>query len=645
MPSTTLTDTPAETSGPTSSEALAATVVLAGFAGDVSDAVGAGLDVAVRVAADEAAVEEIFAGEEEIAVLCVGGEIVGERARDLVQSVEERHPEHRRLNVVLGAGPSLELFQDLVNDDRLFYLSQKTLAADDIARILRGALGARADFVGGSEEDDEEVLDAHRVLRLVDGIAREDEIVPAVGRSGEAVRELLHARRTMVYVYEPATQTLWGPAPGAEDRRESAAAGIVSFVLRTGTPVRLEEVGGDPRYDGEADNPGGSPEERFLAAPVIDPKDPRVWAVLVALRGGDEEPFSGEEEELLERFAEQVAPVLGRLVRKQEIEARADERHGVRGTDAGQIFREEALDHHLQGLDDRGHVLQISPAWTKWVYRLLVIGGLVAVVFSIVASVREYATGPAIVRSAGRTDITAAQTGTVVTVDVRPGERVLEGDLLVRLYGAQEAAELDRIRREFELGLLHRLRDPSDLAAERTLGALAAQKRLAEMRLEERSIRAPRDGIVTDVWVQPGHNLVPGQTILSLEGADTELGIIALLPGQFRPTLEPGMPIRFEIQGYSYAYQNLEVASIGDEAVGPTEARRVLGPVINDAVTISGPVVFVYARLPSETFESGGRTYAYHDGILGTAEVQVRSEPILLTLVPGLKVLWPDGQE
>ena len=62
-------------------------------------------------------------------------------------------------------------------------------------------------------------------------------------------------------------------------------------------------------------------------------------------------------------------------------------------------------------------------------------------------------------------------------------------------------------------------------------------------------------------------------------------------------------------------------------------------------MTISGPVVFVYARLPSETFESGGRTYAYHDGILGTAEVQVRSEPILLTLVPGLKVLWPDGQE
>jgi len=46
-------------------------------------------------------------------------------------------------------------------------------------------------------------------------------------------------------------------------------------------------------------------------------------------------------------------------------------------------------------------------------------------------------------------------------------------------------------------------------------------------------------------------------------------------------------------------------------------------------VPFTGSVVFVTARLPAPSFEADGRTYAYHDGILGTAEVRVRSEKIL----------------
>ena len=116
--------------------------------------------------------------------------------------------------------------------------------------------------------------------------------------------------------------------------------------------------------------------------------------------------------------------------------------------------------------------------------------------------------------------------------------------------------------------------------------------------------------------------------------------MIALLPGEYRPQLKPGMELRMELQGYRYAYQHLTVADVGSEVVGPAEARRYLGDEIADAATLGGPVVLVTARLPSLTFEAEGRTRRYHDGMWGKAEVRVRSEPILVALIPALKALF-----
>jgi hypothetical protein len=115
---------------------------------------------------------------------------------------------------------------------------------------------------------------------------------------------------------------------------------------------------------------------------------------------------------------------------------------------------------------------------------------------------------------------------------------------------------------------------------------------------------------------------------------------VLLIPGQYRPSIKPGLPIRLEISGYRYAYQKLTVESVSDEVIGPTEARRYLGPEIGDAVAVDGPVAIVKARLPSTDFTADGKTYHYHNGMHGQGEVQVRSERLLLTLVPGLKALF-----
>jgi hypothetical protein len=57
-------------------------------------------------------------------------------------------------------------------------------------------------------------------------------------------------------------------------------------------------------------------------------------------------------------------------------------------------------------------------------------------------------------------------------------------------------------------------------------------------------------------------------------------------------------------------------------------------------VQLTGPVVRVSARLAGDTFEADGRVRRFHDGMWGRAEVRVRSERVLVALVPALKALF-----
>lgn len=97
------------------------------------------------------------------------------------------------------------------------------------------------------------------------------------------------------------------------------------------------------------------------------------------------------------------------------------------------------------------------------------------------------------------------------------------------------------------------------------------------------------------------------------------------------------MTLRLELAGYRYAYRSVEIERVASDVIAPREARRVLGAEVADGIEISGPVVIVRGRLSTPEFVVDGRVYRYHDGMLGTAEVRVRSEPIVFSLIPGTR--------
>ena len=56
-------------------------------------------------------------------------------------------------------------------------------------------------------------------------------------------------------------------------------------------------------------------------------------------------------------------------------------------------------------------------------------------------------------------------------------------------------------------------------------------------------------------------------------------------------------------------------------------------------MALTGELVVVRARLEDRYFTADDETFAYNDGMLGIAEVRLRSERIIETLIPGLKRL------
>lgn len=310
-----------------------------------------------------------------------------------------------------------------------------------------------------------------------------------------------------------------------------------------------------------------------------------------------------------------------------------------------QLFRPEAMQHAAAGARAESDVLRLSPRWTRPTYWVLVAAFFATLLYGVFGRVHEYATGPAIVRLIGREEITSNVAGTVHSVEVRPGQSVAKGDVLVQFNAAKESAELDRIEKEIELQLVRTLRDPSDMGAREALTSLQAQKELATAKLAEFSIRAPRAGIVGDVRIRRAQLLAVGDIVATLLPEAPRFAVVAMLPGAYRPQLTPGMTLRFEVAGYRYAYQELVVDAVGAQIVGPNEVKRYLGAELSDTVRVDGPIVLVEARPAATAFRADGRSFDFYDGMNGIAEARVRTQRIVVALVPALRLVFEDFGE
>jgi len=269
----------------------------------------------------------------------------------------------------------------------------------------------------------------------------------------------------------------------------------------------------------------------------------------------------------------------------------------------------------------------------RWAYPSLIALVAAVLIAAAILEVPTYSTGVSIITLEGER-ITAAVPGTVAELLVAPGSRVAVGDPLVRLRALAEDAELEAAETDHRNALATFLTTPGDDAARHALATTATRRQRARAAVEARTLRASAAGIVGDIRVRAGQLVTPGAQVLKISPS-AEPSVVAVLPGRDLPRLAIGMTLQIDLPGYHKQREEAVIDAIGSQVIGPEEARRSLGDPIGDALPITGSVVLVHAHLAARTFEASGREYAFHDGMVGKAEVKVDHDRLLRVLLPG----------
>jgi hypothetical protein len=517
-------------------------------------------------------------------------------------------------------------------DPRLAFVVRASLPDDQIQAVITAvatdaALAAPSSPAAPQSPD--EARRAQAAFTASRRLAAATDLASTEAAAAQALAELLDVEHAHCLFYDPDDGSLWSEArlASAGDERR-AVTGMAGWSARTGLACGAAIAGEDPRFFTAIDDPDGDPACSILVQPIIG-ADARVHAVMIALRRSRRPPLGAIEATTLARFAALSAPLLDQLSVHVE---------GQEMLDADRsLFRTEAARAAIaQGWGD---VVRVAPSWLSWAYWLLVLLLVGSGAFVALGSISTYSTGPAVIRSTARSSLTARTAGNIAAVPVAPGDHVEAGSVIAQLDDLDQRASVERLGREFETQLRNHMLDAGDAGADQALRTLRLQLEQARTALDERSIRATAAGVISDIRVRAGQHVEPGDIAASVVDGSGGLEVVALLPGEDRPQLEPGMPLRLELAGYRYAYQALTIDSVSAEVIAPSEAKRVVGAEVADGLHLGGPVVLVRGRLAGSQFEHDGKTYSYHDGMLGTAEVPVRTERILFALVPGLRRL------
>ncbi|HEX7842801.1 MAG TPA: HlyD family efflux transporter periplasmic adaptor subunit, partial [Kofleriaceae bacterium] len=363
-------------------------------------------------------------------------------------------------------------------------------------------------------------------------------------------------------------------------------------------------------------------------------------AVITLTRNARQPAYQLVEQIAMIALAREAAPILHHLAvqhlqRASEIKA-----------DKGSLYRGEALEAH-RSRGQEGQLVQLSPAWVKRAYPILILTLLVGIGFAVFVKVPTYSTGTAVVVFEGSTSVTATASGTVDKVFVKENEAVKKGDPLVRLNSPEEAAALTQTETEWRDMQVQFLFDQSDEQVKKQLAQAATNRDHALARVEARTIRAPRDGVVTNLHVKEGVAVQLGGYVMQITDENSEIEVLAFLPSKDSPRIREKMDLQLELDGYTKARVIGAITHVQPDAVSGTEAAKLGGDMLVESIARelqagTGTWITARAHLPSRTFKAEHNTYHYHHGMHAKVEVKIQSKPFLVTLVPGLQKYLPE---
>jgi GAF domain-containing protein len=135
----------------------------------------------------------------------------------------------------------------------------------------------------------------------------------------EVARAIFRAKASSIFLFDEETDELVFEAVAGEGadtlvgKRFPSSTGIAGWVLVTGQPLVIEDVGADPRHSREVAESTGYVPKGLMAVPLLH--QDRSLGVLEVLDRPQDSRFTSQEMELLTLFANQAAIAVDLLQR------------------------------------------------------------------------------------------------------------------------------------------------------------------------------------------------------------------------------------------------------------------------------------------------------------------------------------------
>lgn len=532
--------------------------------------------------------------EDMVAVIVFGPVLKPLQMRSLLLSRSERKAP-RSINIILYDKTPQSAFQDMLDDDMIFYISHVSIAAKQLRSTVDASLRCYTEQLSATKiarpaQDDEEYLSS-----LCQRLTRKTDLPGVTCAISEELARLLGATKARCLFYDPENEMLY-----ADDSERglqeaiSVVAGVVGYVARTGELVRVESLTKDPRYDPVADNPGETRGAHFIAHAILA-ADGATIGVLIATRPSYLSPFAEADEKRITKLEKCVAPLLSMFLSDMQ------KRQSYLDSDGSHrnLFRKEALEFQ-NSAESEGKLLRKIPLWLAWSPCFALLFVAVGFAYIFLARVSKVVTGPAVIRTSDTFTIASLRGGVVAALSIKPGDRVIPGELLMTLRGVPDNSGRN-------------ITPPV-----------------------QEDVRASTGGFVSGVSIQIGQMVAPGDKLMTLRGQVTTSQVLILLPGSSAPELHVGMPLVLKIESYPHSPEKFTITDIAPDLIEPSEAAWLIGKELPQAMSSNGPLLLVRATLLHDTFVVGSEKLRYQDGMTGQAEIVVSEEPLITTLMPGI---------
>lgn len=312
-----------------------------------------------------------------------------------------------------------------------------------------------------------------------------------------------------------------------------------------------------------------------------------------------------------------------------------------RELDSGDIFRQEALEYKARSPTVPG-ILEVPVRPSIWLYRLLALLGVTSAMVLATVRVSSEVSAPAIIRATRHNAVRPSKAGIVESILFKTGDWIRAGDPIITLEADDTRHQLLLNDAELRGVAASMLLRPRDRVSQETLVRLTTENAELKRSIESSILRAPNDGILTDLRAQVGQSVSTGESLASISVADSPFEVLAFIPGSSRPEVAVGQSMVLSLGATERKYRELTVSQVDDRAIGPADARRFLGNEVGDTVNISGSVFIVRAVLTQEGVSAAND--GYFDGMPARVTIRPLPQRALFVLFPALSALFGEAR-